>query len=334
MSADPAAGPELTVVIPTLGARPVALGRALDSALRSAREAGAAVQLLVVSDAADPEPTDTALLVGSRIGTRHLRASRPGASAARNTGWRAAEAPLVLFLDDDILAGPALIAEHLAGHRADPADAAAVLGLVRWAAEIAPTALMRWLDRGIQFGYGELQDGGDAGWGRLYTANVSLKRAALERVQGFDEERFPFGYEDLDLGLRLHHELGLRLQYRAAAVAEHLHEPRLAEWRDRIARIAVAERAFVACHPDVPPYFHDLFTRALAQPAPRGRGARLAGVIPPSAPWLGVRAQASAEARFLHDLGPRFLAAWAQAGSGQPPGGESGTAPRPGVAGS
>ena len=60
---------------------------------------------------------------------------------------------------------------------------------------------MRWLEDGVQFDYGSIS-GTRAAWWHLYTGNVSLKRAALEGVEGFDED-FHILYEDLDLGLRL-----------------------------------------------------------------------------------------------------------------------------------
>lgn len=318
------AAPVISAVIPTLGRRPEALGRAL--ACLSAQTASAGgLEVLVVSDAADADPQATAALA-ARHGppsSRHLRAGRTGASAARNAGWRAAMGALVLFLDDDILADPPLIAEHIAAHRRNPQPEAGVLGHVRWADELRRTPLMHWLDGGVQFDYRDVRDGDEAGWWRLYTANVSLKRAALSTVGGFDEEGFPFGYEDLDLGLRLHRQLGLQLRFCRAASAQHLHEPSLQEWRRRVERIAASERRFVARHPGMPAYFHERFAAVERGPAPRGRGARLASVVPPSTPWLGPRVHASAGAMFTRDLAPRFLAAWeraAPAGTGEPTG--------------
>ena len=312
------APPAISVVIPTLGRRPEVLGRALGCLER--QSAGREdFEVIVVGDAAGEAadlpaglPTDPP--TAAAAGARTLRAARPGASAARNHGWRAATAPLVLFLDDDVLADPGLVAEHLAAHAADPRPQLAVLGDVRWADELRRTPFMRWLDEGIQFDYGRLEDGQDAGWGRFYTANLSVKRELLERVGGFDEERFPFGYEDLDLGLRAHRDAGLELRYSRAASAQHLHQPRLVQWRTRVARIAASERRFVERHPEVEPHFLGRFGAASRAAPARGLSARLASVVPVWVPWLGPRAKASADAVFAQDLAPRFLAAWERAG--------------------
>ena len=79
----------------------------------------------------------------------------------------------------------------------------------------------------------------------FYTANVSVKRSMLELVHGFDEERFPFGYEDTDIGYRMSRH-GFRLLYNPAARAQHLHAPTLEEWSRRVVRIARAERLWTS----------------------------------------------------------------------------------------
>ena len=108
------------------------------------------------------------------------------------------------------------------------------------------------------------------GWGRFYTANVSVKRELLERVGGFDAERFPFHYEDLELAYRMN-GAGLRLLYNRDAGGDHLHVVTLESYRRRMAEIAPVERRFVATHPGIAPYFHDRFSRAAARPRAGGR---------------------------------------------------------------
>lgn len=311
--------PRLSVVIPTYR-RPRELGRTLE-ALERQRPGTGPFEVVVVDDPREDDPAAVAAAVdaGRRpYPVRQLSRERPGVSAARNAGWRAARGPLVLFLGDDVLAAPDLVAEHLAWHDRHPDEPVGVLGSVRWARELPVTPFMRWLERGVQFDYGSIA-GTEAGWGHFYTANVSLPRAALERVGGFDEERFPFGYEDLDLGHRLF-ETGFRLLHNAAAAAEHLHAPTVEEWRARMTTVARAEREWVRLHPELEPYFHDRLAAAAASPPARGRGARLARWVGPGVPVLGPRVWASADLRFRQALAPSFLAAWedAQPEAGEP----------------
>ena len=293
-------------MIPTLR-RHDKLRRVLDRLER--QSSPALFELLVVADAAEPDPAGIdALLEGRPYPVRRLVGSRPGASAARNAGVRAAAAPLVLFLDDDVMPEQQLVAEHLSWHERHPAEEIGVLGLVRWADELRVTPFMRWLERGVHFDFARI-DGDEAGWGRFYTSNASVKRAMLERVGGFDEEGLPFLYEDIDIAYRMHAE-GFRLLFNARAVGEHLHEMTIESLRARVPLMAASERAFCAKHPEIPPYFLGMFREAAAAPPARGRLGWLAPVVAPEAPLLGPRVWGPVEAGFKQALAPDFLRAW------------------------
>ena len=142
-----------------------------------------------------------------------MRGDPAGASGARNAGWRAARGDIVLLTDDDTIPVPGLVSAHVRGHARFEHETVAVLGHVRWVRGVRVTPFMRWLEHGIQFDFGSIA-GSDASWAHLYSSNVSLKRAFLQRLGGFDAERFPYGHEDLDLGIR-GRDLGMRVGLRA-----------------------------------------------------------------------------------------------------------------------
>ena len=297
----------LSIVIPTYR-RPDALPRALDRLERQTIPSGD-FEVIVVDDDVEDDAREVERSVGRRpFRVRRLHRHARGVSAARNAGWRAAEAPLVMFLGDDILAAPDLVEQHLAWHERRPDQTIGVLGHVRWARELRRTAFMVWLDEGIQFDYGSLS-GDEAGPGHFYTSNISLKRGMLERAGGFDEVRFPFLYEDIDLGLRLA-EQGFRLLYNRGARAEHLHRPQLADWRRRMAATAAAERAFVARHPGERAYFHELFEAVRWHAPLRGWRGRLLAWVPRRTPLIGEAIWQNADVYFRQQLGGPFLEAW------------------------
>ncbi len=102
---------------------------------------------------------------------------------------------------------------------------------------------------------------------------------------------------------------GLRLLYHPAIGAQHLHpttsRPGSAAWPPP----RRAERAMVAKHPDVTPWFHD----ALAgwrgvRDAPRRGGARLVDRVPAWLPVLGPRVHAAARAHWKATLARAFFA--------------------------
>lgn len=295
----------VSIVIPTLG-RPASINDVL-AALDHQKPPLQAAEVLVVLDAESRSlpPEESA---GWSAQVRVLRAGTTGASAARNTGWRAAKGPIILFLDDDIVPGRQLVAEHLAWHNRHPRAEVGVLGLVRWSPQARVTPFMRWLEQGIQFDYGTIQHE-EVGWQRFYSCNVSVKREMLERVGGFDEQRFPFGYEDLELAKRMSAH-GFKLLYNPVAVAEHLKTETLESWRRNLRRIAQAERRFTQLYPEVRPYFYERFRVALEAAPARGRSARLARFVHPGLPWLGKFVWRSFDLVCSQALAPEFMAEW------------------------
>jgi len=290
--------------MPTLGRR-ASLAQALT---RLRGQDGLAEVLLVVDAEADLSGAQR-MWETAQVPGRLILAEQTGVSAKRNAGWRAARGEVVLFLDDDVLADRDLVAVHAREHDLRPEEDAAVLGSLRWAKGLRVSAFMRWLEEGLQFDFAGLKPGQETGWWHFYTANASVKQALLARVDGFDADAFPFGYEDLDAAKRMAHARGFRLRYVPEAGAEHTHEMALDEWRRRMELVAPAERRFVARHPEVPPYFHDRFAR-LGGHGPRGRAARIVDVVPQRLPWLGPRVHAAARGYWEHELARAFLGAW------------------------
>jgi GT2 family glycosyltransferase len=305
--------PELSVIVPTYRRRD-ALPRALEALARQS-VAGEKFEVLVVDDPVEDDSASVAQVLDAErrpFALRHLHRDARGVSAARNAGWRAAAARLVMFIGDDILLAPDALEQHLAWHDRHPEDEFGVLGRVEWASELRVSPFMRWLERGIQFNYLSLE-GSEAPWTHFYTANVSLKRTMLERIGGFDEERFPFLYEDLDVGRRLS-EHGFRLLYNQAAVGEHLHQTDVEEWRRRMAATAPAERRWVEAYPDMPAWFHDIFEVAERRRRVPPLAARLAARVPAGLPFVGPRSAMLADLHFRQALAPAFLEAWRRSG--------------------
>jgi histidinol-phosphate phosphatase family protein len=189
--------PRYDVVIPTSG-RP-----SLDVLLASLGAADGPLpeQVLIVDDRQDADagspltPAVPASLAGR---TTVLRCGGRGPAAARNRGWRAGREPWVAFLDDDVLPPPGWRAELAADIGSLGPQVVASQGQLRVSLP-RDAALTDW-----QRNVAGLQDA------RWATADMAVRRAALEAVGGFDE-RFPRAYrEDADLGLRLAAR-GLRL---------------------------------------------------------------------------------------------------------------------------
>lgn len=302
------------MVIPVLGGHDV-LSRVLDG-FAAQDVPGEAFEVLVVADRAEEELVELERAVGQRpYATKILRGEQPGPSSSRNIGWQAARAPLVLFTDSDTIPVARLVSEHLAWQSSEAAAGTVVVGPVRWARELGVTPFMRWLERGIQFDFQSIR-GTEASWAHVYTANCSVRRDFLERVGGYDAENLPYGYEDLDWGYRARQH-GLRALFNRRATVIHYRKMTVEQWEARAPRLAQSEWRFCQLHPEVSPFFYDLFAEVACLPLGGGRSAALTRFVPPGAPLIGPAVWSRAGFYWRRRIAPHFLAAWKEAEAGR-----------------
>jgi GT2 family glycosyltransferase len=185
--------PDVTVVIPTRDRWGV-LSRTLDG-LRRQELGGVEAEVVVVDNgSAEPAPE----LPDVRLVAEPV----PGAAAARNRGLLEARGRIVLFIGDDCIpASDGLVRGHVEAH-ADGV-ARAVTGRIEWDPAVERTSVMDWLERS-----GHMVDMArlareTPGPETFYTGNVSVSRQALLDAAGFDERFSGYGFEDLELALRL-----------------------------------------------------------------------------------------------------------------------------------
>lgn len=109
--------PEISVVVPAYDSSRT-IGQTIASILG---QLGADLELIVVDDGSTDETAAIVESVRDRDGRVELiRRENGGTAAARNTGWRAASAPLIAFLDDDDLWMPGYLAGVAAALSANP----------------------------------------------------------------------------------------------------------------------------------------------------------------------------------------------------------------------
>jgi hypothetical protein len=202
----------LTVVVPTRN-RAAMLTTCL-AALRA--ELAAEDEIIVVDSAsADPAPiAETAAAVGTRV----VRSELAGASLARNLGWRAARHGIVAFVDDDVRVRPGWAAALVSAFDDEEIDfvtGGVVVPDHQRDAERPVAVTSRTVRTPLHPGLD-----GDLG----ASANLGVRRDALDEVGGFDETlgpgTWPSSAEDLDLFDRLFriNRLGM---FEPLACAEH-----------------------------------------------------------------------------------------------------------------
>jgi GT2 family glycosyltransferase len=198
-----------SIVIPTR-ARPEYLDVALSSIVPQARSSGA--EVVVVSDG----PDASTAAVAARHEVRLVSLPQPlGANAARNAGVIAARGELIVFVDDDVEAPGGWLQALLRGARSAPGHHvfggpihARLEGGGPRACGREPAPITT-LDLGARDVDAEL----------VWSANMAIRRGALERVGPFDERIHGRGEEDE--WERRYRAAGGRVRYLAAAGLDH-----------------------------------------------------------------------------------------------------------------
>jgi len=151
---------------------------------------------------------------------RYTYQTNHGPGHAYNRALEAAEAPIVLYLGDDMLLPRQSLKAHLETHEAHPEEAAAVLGPVVQSPMLDQSVFLRKWDRiRIDRFAGMLE----VPYYRFWTCNVSAKREFVLRHGRMPEaigEGGPIAHQDPELGYQLSHH-GLRIFYCPDAVAFH-----------------------------------------------------------------------------------------------------------------
>ncbi|MEM1177116.1 MAG: glycosyltransferase family 2 protein [Acidobacteriota bacterium] len=212
----------ISVLIPTYGRRRDLL-RTLEAYAR--QTPGPSFEVVVVDDGSEDGSLDAVAARRYPFPLRLARQENAGPAKARNRALELARGELVLYTGDDIEPEPDLLRQHLLGHAEAADPRIAILGLTRWPEHGPLTATMRHIDGpgAQQFSYTFFEDGAEYDFRHLYTSNVSIHRSLLDREPGGFATVFPAAaFEDAEFGHRLAFH-GLRIRYRAAAVAEHHH---------------------------------------------------------------------------------------------------------------
>lgn len=236
-----------SVVVPTYQRRDVVLRTVAALGRQSAGD----FEAIVVVDGSTDGSAEALRGLDVSFPLRVIAQPNAGAAQARNAGAAAASGELLLTLDDDMEADPAMLAEHDRCHRA---GADVVLGDM----PVHPDSPANMLSWGV----------GD--WARrrrerlsapaaeirlddLLTGQLSISRAAYDAVGGFDAEftrEGLFGGEDIDFGHRLR-KAGFAIVFNPAAISYQYYDVDPASYLRRAREAGRSDRELVAKHPEL-----------------------------------------------------------------------------------
>lgn len=149
------------------------------------------------------------------------------AGGARNLGLDAATGDVIALIGDDTIPQSDWLAQIFKFHIDHPETEAAMLGKISWTPALAVDSLHRWLENHAQFDFKNIARHG-ATWRHFYTSNISFKKSLLGGDERFSSAFEGWGFEDTELGYRLHGR-GMLLRFEKKCEVVHDHEQR---WED------------------------------------------------------------------------------------------------------
>lgn len=219
--------PDVSIVLPTYNRR-LQLQQVLVGLERQSYPASK-FEVIVISDGSTDGTNEylQGLRAQSPLTLNVVVQANQGPSAARNSGIHQAAGTIVLFLDDDVVPVPDLIAQHMATH-AQFSDDVVVIGPMLTPRDFNMKPWVRWEQAMLDKQYA---DTAAAHWEssarKFYTGNASLARRHLIDANGFDTN-FRRS-EDVELAYRLA-EQGIKFVFNPHAIGYHYAERSFASW--------------------------------------------------------------------------------------------------------
>jgi glycosyltransferase involved in cell wall biosynthesis len=226
---------ELTIIIPTFN-RNHTVAECVERLPQDEAE-------IIVVDDGSPRPVQ--LLQNVRV-LRHDK--NRGRGAAVNTGLKAAAHDRVLVMDDDIFATPEMVQRLAHEFALQKNPKLALTGRVIWDPVLPCTLSMHWLGNTGPFHDISRTESGPLE--SLSTRNTMMWRPFILENGGFDEGFPHYGFEDMELGIRLRDQQ-VELRLLANAVGYH-HQ--LMKIGDLVRRQVTEGMSAVYLHSKLPRY--------------------------------------------------------------------------------
>lgn len=211
---------QFSVIVPTAD-RPAAIERLLRG-LAAQEFARDRFEVVVVDDGGTPPVAARVAPFAGTLALRYVWQPRTGPAGARNRAIALARGQLLLILNDDAGVPPDLLARHAAAHASATGPRAWLGGF-----DLAPDCLGP-VARGLlkfdqPFPFQQMKRVGPNPGRFFWTCNLSVPRASVVAVGGFDEGFLHPVCEDVELGWRLEQQ-GVHVHWLEGTPCLHHHE--------------------------------------------------------------------------------------------------------------
>lgn len=178
-----------------------------------------AFEVIVINDGSEDDTEDVVNSFKNDLNLKYVYEENSGQATARNKGIEIAENEIILFLDDDILIGPDLVQKHIRQH--ELSKASVVLGRINLIPASNFEKVAALIDSvGYKDALNQLNEYVcedwyldmvesiyrknllDIAWICFTGGNSSIEKKALVELNGFDNDFYRWGPEDIELGYR------------------------------------------------------------------------------------------------------------------------------------
>lgn len=204
------------------------------------------IEVIVIGKPSVTDLDKTTIKFKDEMNVRCLTQRRPSRAEARNMGIKECNGSIILFVDDDLILVPDFVSNHVKHHVQH--DHCVVLGEVKNLFISKPEHYFQtWLNNCINkelylsfiedlekkskphpyFSLTRLPflNSNFIPWIGFGTNNASVRKEHIAKINGFDENYKGWGYDNIELGLKLYNR-GLPFYYEPEALNYHLSHPR------------------------------------------------------------------------------------------------------------
>lgn len=206
-------------------------------------------EAIVVDDGSTDQTRQVVADFETLLPIRYAYQTHGGLAQGKNNAIQLAKAPIILFMDDDDIADPNLLAEHLKTHHEYPDQNIAVLGFTNLREDISASPLMHFVTQvGFYlFSYPKIKHGDVLDYTYFWGGRSSCKKDFLVQ-HGLFDPIFKFGCEDIELGYRLS-KYGFKVVYNKNACSTMIRSISLDEFCERAKRQGRSNWLFHQKHP-------------------------------------------------------------------------------------
>lgn len=206
-------------------------------------------EVVIVDDGSTDHTKSVVDSFTNRLPINYVYQEHKGLAAGKNLAIKNASSSIVVFMDDDDIASPELLMEHLKENKYT-SESTAILGYTDLIGSISADPLMHFATQVgcYLFSYPSIIPENIYDYTFFWGGRSSCKKSILLEHGLFDED-FIFGCEDIELGFRLSKKINFQVKYHPHAKSTMLRRISYDDFCNRAFKQGHSNALFLKKHP-------------------------------------------------------------------------------------